>query len=92
MNRDIVDLALFCVQQDGAAVPTCEINRVVAGIENWRCAHKGAFSWSRDKPKAGFTVSGHRKSPWFTGGSAIGLSAADAWRRAVVGGARTVRL
>jgi hypothetical protein len=46
-----VNLAFLGIQQDGAAACAGEIDSVIAGIENWRCARKGALARSTDKPE-----------------------------------------
>jgi hypothetical protein len=93
-NREIVHLAIFGVQQDRAAMAAGIVNRVVARIENRRCADHGANPWGGNGLQADFTVrrflmGGHSSCSYATGGSVSqpptprkGV-ADDVWKRGV---------
>jgi hypothetical protein len=40
-----MDLVVFGMQQDGTAFSASKINRVIAGIKNWRGTDKAVVPW-----------------------------------------------
>jgi hypothetical protein len=62
-NREIVDLAVLGMHQDDTALPASKINRVLAGIENWRGTDKTVVPWSGNGFEGNLKACGHLSPP-----------------------------
>ena len=91
MDHQVVDLAVVCMQQNGAAFSAGIVNRMIARFEN---------RWSVDNRTARYRggndlqtdSGGHGCSLALAGGSTTELSATDAWHMAVVGDSDNLHL
>jgi hypothetical protein len=81
MDQDAVDLIFLSMKQNHSALAASVIHGVVTRHEHGRCFQRDTLRRCADYLKADLWA-GHKTAPC-TGGSVTGLSATDAWHRAV---------
>jgi hypothetical protein len=76
-----VNLAVFGMHENGAAIAADELDGMIARIEDRRCAHKGAGAGACNESQTGFLVIGQVALHFGQAGARSRLSAPDAWRQ-----------